>query len=1221
MRVYTIDSSALPIIEYRHIHDATIVLRKYRENFNFGLITNQYYFNKKLKDKKTNFNTQYTLTDLQALSTIAELDIPFTTDAVSAFTTTIKHGDKYLKNDYTDLNNIQSTFVNSSQFSNLSSQFFFTFHISSIPSPANNLNKRDAAFITQDYNSKTYYLSAPYDQNITAKWTLIASGDNNRSWLSYTLNDNKITLHNNATTDNDVNVGIGTTAPGAANVLINNSDTLYLSAPGAWQNTIADLSASFFDVNRNLLTKDFKTLPNTFNKYKSSANVDNVSLTNVTSVSNNYFVFNNNYNFYQDNSENKFIAHVDFFPLKNQATLHEYYSENNHYNYEANTNNRIYEKINAGVHQQHGYNNIGLSYNIGTYDITFKPNKLTYFTTPNSMSPYTVLNINDSKIENLGAVPGSNPLMSDKVFKRREIIKNNNFSDDVNPMYLCSWLSGNSDGDTRWVDRYYNPLASNFSDALSGTSHYNVITAAGAQTTETFDVSSSLTFEPNNDYGYYHVGGHDYENLFRAYLSKYNKTTHTEYLDYKGVPLPRTYVKKDREIILDGNNLAKNKTDIQGDFSINFWLHTKDNTKPFCYKLLGNYFDDGIGVFNTDLVTPNIILPVSNTTDKNSTSKLYSSKLLFLNNDFEVYDYIILKEGEQEVNIDGIARKDNFSEFYVLAHTLETTQSEIDVTVTCRQRKKHIIYIFNNNNHLIGKIENLKDEDIEIDDFEIDEDRLHVLFAPVDEFKYFTYNTKTNKYSTTTNSSWRPSTWTRPPGSEKTIRTYYDADDEAAGNIPEKLGVGDLKEEYPVCTFETKQTVPGKKGKLIRKDDVLYKFEVDKRGNGNEVTLDNNNVPWVIRQDDPSDLANIQTHIKKLDLKSTTDYRGTGTGKHNRILSGIDRRSKINGILNDDENNIIVLHDENVISILDNDRKLIRTREYCALQWTLGGTYIDLIYDFEGGEYKKYILLIQEFSGGARLSKLDHETLRIVYSKKLNGINIAPLKLTKTVTSYGYLKKIGANKNRFKIVLKKKPRFSSTGKYYKQKSIIDFDFSTLNPGYNHFFINVSLTNGYMELFVNGKSVDKVTFSGGKYALANVLETGLYVGAVSTPFYITLANKLLQDKKYFVHNAKIKGFKIYNKTLNYFDMLAHYNYHVKDKDVVWSYPLGQRTYIDTIDKLFKFNYPEKLSNKYKVDIQHTDISDSKLQYKIRKRVQLELQKITPYFDEVKNITIS
>ena len=161
----------------------------------------------------------------------------------------------------------------------------------------------------------------------------------------------------------------------------------------------------------------------------------------------------------------------------------------------------------------------------------------------------------------------------------------------------------------------------------------------------------------------------------------------------------------------------------------------------------------------------------------------------------------------------------------------------------------------------------------------------------------------------------------------------------------------------------------------------------------------------------------------------------------------------------------------------------------------------------------------------------------------------------------------------------------------------------------------------MQLFVNGKSASKVNFSPGKYALTNILETGLYVGAVSSPFYLSLASKLLQEKKYFVHNAKIKGFKIYNKAMNYFDMLAHYNYHVKDKDVIWSYPLGQRTYIDTIDKLFKFNYPEKLANKYKVDIQHTDISDENLQEKIKTRVAVELQKITPYYDELKNITIT
>ena len=200
MKVQIIDSSSLPIIEYRHIHDATIVLRKYRENFNFGLITNQYYFNKSLKDKKTNFNTQYTLTDLQALSTIAELDIPFTTNAVSAFTTTIKQNGKYLKTDYkTNINSISSTFVDSSQFSNLSSQFFFTFHISSIPATDNTLNRRDAVFITQEYNSKTYYLSAPsVDQNIIAEWSVGGPFNPNSTtgagYFNYTLDGKKITF-------------------------------------------------------------------------------------------------------------------------------------------------------------------------------------------------------------------------------------------------------------------------------------------------------------------------------------------------------------------------------------------------------------------------------------------------------------------------------------------------------------------------------------------------------------------------------------------------------------------------------------------------------------------------------------------------------------------------------------------------------------------------------------------------------------------------------------------------------------------------------------------------------------------------------------------------------------------------------------------------------------------------------------------------------------------
>ena len=1282
MKVNSINTESIVPVEYSHTHDGKILFRKYRENFDFGLTVDQYYFNKDAKDKKTNYNTQYTLTDLQPLSTIAEIDIPFTEDVVSVFSTTIQHSGKYLKTDYTtNINSISSTFVDSSEFNTLSSQFFFTLNLStiSVPQSANETQREDRITISQEYNSITYYLSAPTHQNTTALWTTTGP-----SYFNYTLENNKlaiftpkeytsspgtsanvlintdttfltgtnldfsdtsawtaiysgqlnagdpvdtgwkladgvathlaysdppgpqvnnlyqninaiignkymITLTVDDSTAGTLKVFVGTvdgvflpTVAGSSDgthtltIEATNSSYVYFQATNtfngnidnvsivmvpqsslrwkapasSWQGEMSTLSASFFDVNRTILTKDFKAIPNSYTKYTSSYNTDTVDLntsTVVDHISNNYFVYTNNFNFYDKGitNVNKNKAHADFFPLKNQATLHEYYSENNHFNSEPDYLNRIYEKVNAGTNQQHGYDKIGLSYNIGTYDIVFKPNKLTYFTTPDSMAPYTVLNIKDSKLEKLGSVAGDNPLMSDKVFKRRENVKNNSFSNNVDPVYLCSWLSGSGAGDTRWVDRYYNPNISDFTNALSGTSYYKVVTAAGAETTETFDVSSSLTFEPNNDYIFYHVGSNDYKNLLDAYNTKYNEAASIEYLNYKGVPTTPNKVKGEDELVLDGSTFGRFNTDVTGDFSTNFWLHTDDNTLPFGYQITGNYFDEGFGIFNTDLVTPNIILPVENYPHSKKISKL-----LFLNNDFETYDEVVVMDGVDEIEIKGIGRKDNFSEFYVLGDN-------------------NVIYVYNANNNLISKIENLKDvaNTSIVDDFEVGEEKIHVLFNPIDKKKYFTYNTKTNKSNTTTSSV-----------SADTI---------------------------------------GEKGKIVSTSSGTVLYKVDATNSfGNELSFDSNNKPYIVRRSNPAAVGDASNFVQKNGAPfSTTDKT------NNLIKSGLAKKSKVNGVLVDEENNIIVVHDNNIISILDNNRILKVTREFCNLNnAAFHQTYIDLIFDFEDGVYKKYILMIQEFGDGFRLTKLD-TNLNIISSKKFRNVNLGDLKLTKTVTSYYYLQKIGANKNRFKVVLKAKPKFSSTGIIPRNKHQIDFDMTQLNPGYNHFFVNVSLRKGYMELYVNSKLYSTTNFKSGTYALDNVLGTGSYIGAVSTPFYLTLANRLLQPKKYFIKNAKIKGFKLYNKTMSYYDMLAHYNYHFEDKDLIWSYPIGQRTYIDTIDKLMKFNYPEKITNKYKIEIENTGITDDKLKEKLKERISKELQKITPYFDEVQEIAIS
>ena len=74
---------------------------------------------------------------LEKASKLGDVIIGLLTDAaIASFSTTIKHDDKYLKTDYSNstetVSSVSSTFVASSEFSNLSSQFLYTFTLTSV---------------------------------------------------------------------------------------------------------------------------------------------------------------------------------------------------------------------------------------------------------------------------------------------------------------------------------------------------------------------------------------------------------------------------------------------------------------------------------------------------------------------------------------------------------------------------------------------------------------------------------------------------------------------------------------------------------------------------------------------------------------------------------------------------------------------------------------------------------------------------------------------------------------------------------------------------------------------------------------------------------------------------------------------------------------------------------------------------------------------------------
>ena len=94
---------------------------------------------------------------------------------------------------------------------------------------------------------KKYKQYHQISKNITAKWSTTPY------YFYYSLDDNnpvsgfnsKITLK---TANGDYWGPPSFDGLVGQNVLMNNSDVLYLSAPGSWQNTVSDLSATFSTV-------------------------------------------------------------------------------------------------------------------------------------------------------------------------------------------------------------------------------------------------------------------------------------------------------------------------------------------------------------------------------------------------------------------------------------------------------------------------------------------------------------------------------------------------------------------------------------------------------------------------------------------------------------------------------------------------------------------------------------------------------------------------------------------------------------------------------------------------------------------------------------------------------------------------------------------------------------------------------------------------------------
>lgn len=322
-----------------------------------------------------------------------------------------------------------------------------------------------------------------------------------------------------------------------------------------------------------------------------------------------YYNYDSEFNF-TDSAE----VYVDFYKTKN--ILSNNYYINDKLPFKRGVIQREYSSILSKQHSEKFAGNLQLNYNFYTKEYLFKPDVATKFTLPETIYPYSQLNIDDSGLVHAGSYGGQSPVFSDKVTKQLNLNENTVAANEANGTYLYTWLYTNSNLTTAyWVDRYYYPKKTSILTAFSGTNNqifnYTSSLSAFLQTNYAaddflyYDIRSSLVFEASATYYYSRIGNKyiskvvDQLPVALSSFTVYNNTNTPQY-EANEINFGNTYGLFKVSPVNGDNSFST---------SFNFKCNSLDDVKT--NLIIGNNFDEGLSLYKggiKNIFTPGYIL-------------------------------------------------------------------------------------------------------------------------------------------------------------------------------------------------------------------------------------------------------------------------------------------------------------------------------------------------------------------------------------------------------------------------------------------------------------------------------------------------------------------------------------------------------------------------------------------------------------------------------------
>jgi len=977
--------------------------------------------------------------------------------------------------------------------------------------------------------------------------------------------------------------------------------------PGAIQDTLLyDTWVSY--------TPDFKT------------NSQDINLAKSVPVVNTNLLVNNQYN----NVVTDGALDINILSLKNTNTPENNQSRNNPfqtdrslYFTEDQISSRTYNNLFTGSKQELGNDNISIGYDAYTASLTLPADKTTYFHVPQNIYPYIQINVADAGFIEAGAIAGDHPMKSDKIFKKLASAKYTSpfgkITDETSGTFLCSWLSGGMDVNTKpvWLDRYYNPSTVTYIAALTGApvnyvSTFN--TLVSTINANVFDKISDLTLQPGAYYAYQHIGN-NYVNQYLQSLTPFLvDNSFSAYLNYNQYNVLQPGLSTN-EYVFNGSQYTISNSlssiDNSNQFTLSFFGDSMNWQQPLGYQLVGNFVHNGFGVFNTNAVTPTLYVPSI-------------TGLTILNTSFNT-----LKTLTYTATPFGFMRLEGLRDYYGMFNDgsfIRYNIADIPLAVTSNATLTGLVdydyngtfgYILCNNSGTVNVLE---------------ADLNNTTLTDI------THNTGIQNFvpNGVLNASNTITVYNNQlyftPGYQARYNNghiYFLSQDYTS------LLRWDLTLSTVITAFKSYSTIAD--------------YNIDFSGNIWLIDSTNNYYSFTSTRN-PLVSGNIPTNST---VSSFFNLTGDGQTTTFTLPSTGYSQDPTNFTINYTYTTLLCT----ASSVYDNNNNLIRTTSYLTTQYS-NGTYIpNLEYYIDSNQIVFYTAPGPGYVlSGATTTPIDtYNNSKINF---LNDFDSTGYLQTAILTRSGYNPSTQVPSNQFiTLSLTGTPLLSSTvdtiytsnnaltndnylatyvdSKYsntnlnikavltnvYNSSDEITVEIisslSAVDPGPHHFAIRFDSYHGEMTLFIDGQEINNVFFEPRKYKFSNLIKRPFMFGTATFKNNIPLF-KYLQKQAYLVNGLTIYNYNLYNTPLNDYDIKFLARQGMEIQDIVVDIPCGRRNYVEEIERYFKASIPGSKSTLYNLIITNSGITDQALQQALETRILTELKNTAPAYSQINSI---